>query len=76
MYRWDLFAVAFGGLLAVVVVVLAVAVPLVAGFEEGKTFYDIFSLFFGQEFAKESCVCVRVCVCLCGCKERVQREGM
>jgi hypothetical protein len=62
LYRWDLFAVAFGGLLAVVVV-LAVAVPLVAGFEEGKTFSDIFCSFLAKCLQKTVafvCVCVWV----------------
>jgi hypothetical protein len=57
-----LFAVAFGGLLAVVVV-LAVAVPLVAGFEEGKTFSDIFFSFLAKCLQKRVafvCVCVWV----------------
>lgn len=60
MYRWDLFAAAFGGLLAVVVV-LAVAVPLVAGFEEGKTFSDIFFSFLAKCLPKRvASVCVWV----------------
>jgi hypothetical protein len=53
-----LFAVAFGGLLAVVV--LAVAVPLVAGFEEGKTFSDIFFSFLAKCCKRELCACACV----------------
>lgn len=49
---------AFGGLLAVVV--LAVAVPLVAGFEEGKTFSDIFFSFLAKCCKRELCACACV----------------
>jgi hypothetical protein len=53
--------------------VLAVAVPLVAGFEEGKTFSDIFFSFLAKCLQKRVAF---VCVCVCGCKERVQRGNV